>query len=149
MCCPCPLLSFSVCLSLCLELPDISHSPLPPLLSPCVITDSPSSGILQHSRLDFLSPLLSDGQITEVVNSTLLLHLHPPFLSSQPGCMCVFSASAPYLVTLHQRPMKPSSSHRRTEGASYLSSVILSPFSCCSTLMNTPELLHGRNKRNM
>lgn len=108
LCCPSPFLFSSVCHDLCLELSDISHSALPPLIAPCVISDSPSSGILQHSRLDFLSPLLSDGQITEVVSSTLLLHLPPPFLSSQPVCVCVcvlrytnaLSSSATHTETL-------------------------------------------------
>lgn len=47
----------SVSCSVCNSLTSLSFFPLPPLLSPCVITDSPSSGTLQHSRL-FLSLFL-------------------------------------------------------------------------------------------
>lgn len=71
--------SVSVSCYVCNSLTSLSFSLLPPLLSPCVITDSPSSCILRHSRLDFLSLFLSDRQIRELVSS--LLPPPPPFLS--------------------------------------------------------------------
>lgn len=74
---------------LCLLLSDISlffPSPSPPL-SLCNYTDSPSSGTLQHSRLDFLSHFLSHRQIRELVSS--LFPPPPPPLLSPPICVCV------------------------------------------------------------
>ena len=93
--------------------------PLPPLLSLCVITDSPSSGTLQQSTLDFLS----FGQIRELVSplhrpspppfsSFFLLHLLLSSLSSLPICVAcilwvilVICWSVPHATCLAHQPL--------------------------------------------
>lgn len=133
------VLSFSiryVSCSVCDSLTSLSSSPPCPLLSPCVITHSPSSGTLQHT-LDFLSLFLPGRQIRELVHYSLLL---------LPLSLHLLFFSLSYLVTtwyhLWGMSVQP---HRFRLFASFgilQLSIILLP--ACSVPAHTAETIHSQ-----